>query len=37
LKTPINKELSKMKSFFIMISLKLTIYNPNYRNKNIIM
>jgi len=33
----INKGLSKVKLFFIMISLKLKIYNPNYRNKNIIM
>ena len=32
-----HKELSKIKSLFIRISLKLTIYNPNYRNKNIIM
>jgi len=37
LKTLINKELFKVKLFLIMISLKLTIYNPNYRIKNIIM
>jgi len=37
LKTPINKELFKVMLFFIMISLKLKIYNPNYRIKNIIM
>jgi len=37
METLINKELSKITLYFMMISLKLIIYNPNYRNKNIIM
>jgi len=37
METLINKELFKVRLFYIIISLKLTIYNPNYRNKNIIM